>query len=198
MTFPPKPWPVGLAETPEPLVRRVLATNPSAFTYTGTQSYIVGAGDEIAVIDPGPLRDEHIDALIATIGDAKVTAICCTHTHHDHSPAAAPLATVGASFTSVTFTVNCLSNIFPAPSVTRTRTEYVFRPSKLNTPFVRNCPFASAKLPLSSLPAPVTNAYVNAFDVPIVVADRFPTAVPTPAFSATAAADKLIPDGPPA
>lgn len=92
MTFPPKPWPVGVAETPEPLVRRVLATNPSAFSYTGTQSYIVGAGSEVAVIDPGPLHEDHIEALLAAIGDARVAAICCTHTHHDHSPAAAPLA----------------------------------------------------------------------------------------------------------
>lgn len=92
MTFPPKPWPVGVAEMPEPLVRRVLATNPSAFSYTGTQSYIVGAGNDVAVIDPGPLHDDHIEALLAAIGDARVSAICCTHTHHDHSPAAAPLA----------------------------------------------------------------------------------------------------------
>lgn len=92
MNFPSKPWPVGTAEAPEPLVRRVLAANPSAFTFTGTQSYIVGAGDEVAVIDPGPAEDEHLDALIAAIGGARVTAICCTHTHRDHSPAAGPLA----------------------------------------------------------------------------------------------------------
>jgi glyoxylase-like metal-dependent hydrolase (beta-lactamase superfamily II) len=92
MDFPPKPWPVGVAEQTEPLVRRVLATNPSAFSFTGTQSYIVGAGGEVAVIDPGPLDDAHVEALIAAIGSAKVSAICCTHTHHDHSPAAAPLA----------------------------------------------------------------------------------------------------------
>jgi glyoxylase-like metal-dependent hydrolase (beta-lactamase superfamily II) len=92
MQFPPKPWPVDTAERPEPLVRRVLTGNPSAFTYTGTQSYIVGSGEEVAVIDPGPLRDDHIDALIAIVGDARISAIVCTHTHGDHSPAAAPLA----------------------------------------------------------------------------------------------------------
>lgn len=84
--------PYALAEQVDPLVRRVLARNPSPFTYTGTQSYIVGAGDEVAVIDPGPDEPEHLDALIAAIGDAKVMAICCTHTHRDHSPAAAPLS----------------------------------------------------------------------------------------------------------
>ena len=92
MKFPPTPWPVGTAEMPEPLVRRVLAANPSAFTYTGTQTYVIGAGEDVAVIDPGPDEPEHIAALLATIGSATVKAIMCTHTHRDHSPAAAPLA----------------------------------------------------------------------------------------------------------
>jgi glyoxylase-like metal-dependent hydrolase (beta-lactamase superfamily II) len=92
MDFPPKPWPVGEADRAEPLVRRVLAGNPSAFTFTGTQSYVVGAGGDVAVIDPGPLEEDHIAALLAVIGDAEVRAIVCTHTHQDHSPAAAPLA----------------------------------------------------------------------------------------------------------
>jgi glyoxylase-like metal-dependent hydrolase (beta-lactamase superfamily II) len=70
----------------------VLAANPSAFTFTGTQSYVVGTAGDVAVIDPGPLEDDHIAALLAAIGDAKVSAIVCTHTHKDHSPAAAPLA----------------------------------------------------------------------------------------------------------
>jgi glyoxylase-like metal-dependent hydrolase (beta-lactamase superfamily II) len=92
MQFPARPWPTGLAEMPEPLVRRVLAGNPSAFSYTGTQSYIVGAGRDVAVIDPGPDEADHIAALIAIVGDARIVAIICTHTHRDHSPAAAPLA----------------------------------------------------------------------------------------------------------
>jgi glyoxylase-like metal-dependent hydrolase (beta-lactamase superfamily II) len=92
MEFPAKPWPTGQAEQLEPLVRRVLAANPSAFTYTGTESYVVGAGDEVAVIDPGPDEPEHIRALLAAIGEARLIAILCTHTHRDHSPAAAPLS----------------------------------------------------------------------------------------------------------
>ena len=91
MQFPAKPWPTGLAEQLEPLVRRVLAPNPSAFTYTGTETYVVGAGEEVAVIDPGPDEPEHLRALLSAIGGAKLTAILCTHTHRDHSPAAAPL-----------------------------------------------------------------------------------------------------------
>jgi glyoxylase-like metal-dependent hydrolase (beta-lactamase superfamily II) len=92
MNFPARPWPTGTAEQLEPLVRRVLAANPSPFTFTGTQSYLVGAGDRIAVIDPGPDEPDHLDALIAAIGPARVAAIVCTHTHRDHSPAAAPLS----------------------------------------------------------------------------------------------------------
>lgn len=92
MDSPPQPWPTGRVEQLEPLVRRVLAPNPSPFTFTGTETYLVGAGDEIAVIDPGPADAAHLSALLDAIGAARVTAVCCTHTHRDHSPAAAPLA----------------------------------------------------------------------------------------------------------
>lgn len=92
MEIPPKPWPTGLIEQPEPLVRRVLAPNPSPYTYTGTQTYLVGNAGTIAVIDPGPDDARHLAALEAAIGDDKIGAIMCTHTHRDHSPAAKPLA----------------------------------------------------------------------------------------------------------
>ena len=75
----------------EPGIARLLAHNPSAFTYYGTQSYLVGT-NELAVIDPGPDLPEHIDALVQAIGGRPVVAIMCTHTHRDHSPAARPLA----------------------------------------------------------------------------------------------------------
>lgn len=87
----PADLPTGLAETIEPLVRRVLAGNPSPFTYTGTQTYVVGNGPDVAVIDPGPADEDHIAAILATVGEARIAAIMCTHTHRDHSPAAAPL-----------------------------------------------------------------------------------------------------------
>jgi glyoxylase-like metal-dependent hydrolase (beta-lactamase superfamily II) len=85
--------PYAIAESVSPLIRRVLAYNPSPFSYTGTQTYIVGHG-EVAVIDPGPLGDDpqHVEALIRILSGETVTAIVCTHTHRDHSPAAAPLA----------------------------------------------------------------------------------------------------------
>ncbi|MEO0690124.1 MAG: MBL fold metallo-hydrolase [Pseudomonadota bacterium] len=92
--LPPKPWPTGAAEQLEALVARVLAPNPSPYTYTGTQTYVVGEidGPDCAVIDPGPNDPAHIDAIVAAVGGRSVSAIMCTHTHRDHSPAAAPLA----------------------------------------------------------------------------------------------------------
>ncbi|MGH6658326.1 MAG: MBL fold metallo-hydrolase, partial [Sphingomicrobium sp.] len=63
----------------EPGIARVLAHNPSAFTYYGTQTYLVGE-DEVAVIDPGPDLPEHLDALHAGIGGRSLVAILCTHT----------------------------------------------------------------------------------------------------------------------
>nr|WP_277622587.1 MBL fold metallo-hydrolase [Sphingomonas telluris] len=78
-------------ETLEPGIARLLAHNPSAFTYYGTQSYLVGE-TEVAVIDPGPDLPEHIEALVHAIAGRRLVAIMCTHTHRDHSPAAQPLA----------------------------------------------------------------------------------------------------------
>lgn len=75
----------------EPLVLRVLAPNASAYTYTGTQSYLVGATD-LAVIDPGPDDPAHLDALMRAIDGRPVRAIMVTHHHRDHSPATRPLA----------------------------------------------------------------------------------------------------------
>jgi glyoxylase-like metal-dependent hydrolase (beta-lactamase superfamily II) len=83
--------PYAKLEQLEPGIARVLAHNPSAFTYHGTQSYLLGER-EVAVVDPGPNLPEHLDALSDAIGDRKVVAIMCTHTHRDHSPAARPLA----------------------------------------------------------------------------------------------------------
>ena len=75
----------------EPRIARLLAHNPSAFTYYGTQTYLLGER-ELAVIDPGPALGEHVEAILATVDGRTVVAICCTHTHRDHSPAARPLA----------------------------------------------------------------------------------------------------------
>ena len=90
--MPPQPWPTGEIERLEPLVRRVLAPNGSPFTYTGTQTYLVGDLAGLVVIDPGPADADHLAVLLRASAGAPVLAIVCTHTHRDHSPAAAPLA----------------------------------------------------------------------------------------------------------
>jgi glyoxylase-like metal-dependent hydrolase (beta-lactamase superfamily II) len=83
--------PYAKLEQLEPGIGRLLAHNPSAFTYFGTQTYLIGER-ELAIVDPGPDLPEHIQAIEAAIGGRPVAAIMCTHTHRDHSPAATPLA----------------------------------------------------------------------------------------------------------
>jgi len=79
----------GAVAEASPMIRRVVAENPTPFTFHGTGTYIVGRG-EVAVIDPGPLLDAHLDALLAAVEGERVTHILITHTHIDHSPAAEP------------------------------------------------------------------------------------------------------------
>ncbi|ETI65581.1 beta-lactamase [Sphingobium sp. C100] len=89
--FDPADLPTGILMPLSPLVNRVLAPNSSPFTYTGTQTYMVGV-EAVAIIDPGPDDAAHLAALRAAIAGRPVAAILCTHTHRDHSPAARPLA----------------------------------------------------------------------------------------------------------
>jgi glyoxylase-like metal-dependent hydrolase (beta-lactamase superfamily II) len=70
-------------------VRRVTAPNPGVMTGPGTNTYLLGS-DEVAVLDPGPLIDSHVDAILAA-GEGRIRWIVATHTHPDHSPAWAPL-----------------------------------------------------------------------------------------------------------
>jgi len=89
-------FPTGKPIQLEPLVVRILAPNPSPYTYSGTQTHLVG-NTELAVIDPGPDDPAHLDALLATVAGRPVRAILVTHTHRDHSPASRPLkAATGA------------------------------------------------------------------------------------------------------
>jgi glyoxylase-like metal-dependent hydrolase (beta-lactamase superfamily II) len=79
------------AEQVSPLVRRVVARNPSLFTFHGTNTYLVGRG-RVAVIDPGPLLKEHQAALRRALGGEAVSHILVTHRHLDHCESAAALA----------------------------------------------------------------------------------------------------------
>ncbi len=73
-----------------PLVRRIIAPNPSPFTFSGTCSYIVGEG-AVAIVDPGPGDPMHVRALLAAVEGERVETILVTHTHRDHSVSAGAL-----------------------------------------------------------------------------------------------------------
>ena len=85
----------GRVDQVSPLIRRVIAENPGAFTFTGTGTYIVGRdapGARVAVIDPGPLDDAHLAALLDAVKGQSVSHVLVTHTHRDHAPLARPFA----------------------------------------------------------------------------------------------------------
>jgi len=73
-------------------VIRLVADNPGPFTFTGTGVFVIGAGDEVAVIDPGPDRPAHRAALWKALKGKRVVAVLLTHHHLDHTPLAGPLA----------------------------------------------------------------------------------------------------------
>ncbi len=81
----------GACDRLSPLIRRVVANNPGPFTFKGTGTYIIGNGN-VAVIDPGPDMDDHLEAILAAVEGETVTHIFVTHNHADHSPLARPLA----------------------------------------------------------------------------------------------------------
>jgi glyoxylase-like metal-dependent hydrolase (beta-lactamase superfamily II) len=89
-TAPAAPIAVGEPVRLSTRVVRLTAPNPGMMTGPGTNTYLVGAAD-LAVIDPGPDDDAHLDAVVAA-GDGRVRAILVTHTHPDHWPAATRLA----------------------------------------------------------------------------------------------------------
>lgn len=85
----------GRIDQVSPLIRRVIANNPGPFTFTGTGTYIVGRdapGAAVAVIDPGPLDEAHLAALLDAVRGQTVSHVLVTHTHRDHAPLARPFA----------------------------------------------------------------------------------------------------------
>ena len=82
--------PHGEVRTLSTRVRRIVAPNPGPMTGPGTNTYVVGESD-LVLVDPGPAVPSHIDAILTCVGD-RLRYIACTHTHPDHSPAAAVVA----------------------------------------------------------------------------------------------------------
>lgn len=82
----------------EPGLRCILAPNPSPMTHWGTNTFLVGTGSEICVVDPGPDDSGHLEAILSAGRGARIAQIVVTHSHRDHSPLAARLAArTGAS-----------------------------------------------------------------------------------------------------
>ncbi|MDK3018387.1 MBL fold metallo-hydrolase [Pseudodonghicola flavimaris] len=82
----------GVPETLSDGLRRLVAPNPSPMTYRGTNTYLVGTR-ELAVIDPGPMSEPHLEAILAALEPGQsISHIVVTHSHSDHSPLARPLA----------------------------------------------------------------------------------------------------------
>jgi glyoxylase-like metal-dependent hydrolase (beta-lactamase superfamily II) len=81
----------GAVEHIAPGVRRVLCDNPSAFTFRGTNTYLIGGGQGVAVLDPGPAEPLHLAAILRATAGERITHILVSHTHRDHSPGAQAL-----------------------------------------------------------------------------------------------------------
>ena len=85
----------GRRDQLSPLIQRVICENPGPFTFTGTGTYIVGRQEDdagVAVIDPGPTDEAHLQSLLNAVEGRTVSHVLVTHTHRDHSPLARPFA----------------------------------------------------------------------------------------------------------
>jgi glyoxylase-like metal-dependent hydrolase (beta-lactamase superfamily II) len=83
--------PPGVVDQVAPGVHRILCANAGAFTFRGTNTYVIGRGN-VAVLDPGPADAAHLAAILRAVNGERVTKILVSHTHRDHSPGAAALA----------------------------------------------------------------------------------------------------------
>lgn len=73
------------------MIRKILAPNPSLYTGQGTNTYVISDGEEVVIVDPGPVIASHELEIIASIEGQNPVAVIATHTHPDHAPMANPL-----------------------------------------------------------------------------------------------------------
>lgn len=76
------------------MIERLLAPNPGLYTGPGTNTYLLAGGDQVLILDPGPIIDAHTAAIISAVGDRTPVGVVVTHTHPDHAPLANPLARI--------------------------------------------------------------------------------------------------------
>lgn len=92
------PLPPGEVEQVAPGIRRILCGNPGPFTYRGTNTWLIGGGSSVAVLDPGPVDEAHLAAILGATRGERISHILVSHTHRDHSPGVAALqAATGAA-----------------------------------------------------------------------------------------------------
>src|SRR5438132_471053 len=71
-------------ELVDPAFAVITAPNPGPFTLSGTNTYLIGAGAEVAIIDPGPDDAGHVTHLLEQASGRRVALILLTHDHSDH------------------------------------------------------------------------------------------------------------------
>ena len=74
------------------MIERILAPNPGLYTGPGTNTYLLAEGDDLLILDPGPIIDVHEAEILASVGDRTAVGVVVTHTHPDHAPLANRLA----------------------------------------------------------------------------------------------------------
>ncbi len=75
---------IGVPVEIAPGIARLTAPNASAYTFTGTNAFIIGT-DSVFLVDVGPDDPDHLEALAKAVDGRKVEAVLLTHTHKDHS-----------------------------------------------------------------------------------------------------------------
>ena len=92
------PLPPGEVEQVAPGIRRILCGTPGPFTWRGTNTWLIGGGSSVAVLDPGPVDEAHLAAILNATRGERISHILVSHTHRDHSPGVAALqAATGAA-----------------------------------------------------------------------------------------------------
>ncbi len=104
----------GVATPLSPLVRRFVARNPGPLTFKGTNVYVLGRG-EVAIVDPGPDCEAHVDDLLKALPRERITRILLTHTHKDHCGALSRLCALTGAKTYAFYAPDAIRGAFQPP-----------------------------------------------------------------------------------
>ncbi|MCF6198932.1 MAG: MBL fold metallo-hydrolase [Hyphomicrobiaceae bacterium] len=104
----------GIATALSPIVRRFVADNPGPLTFKGTNVYVLGYGD-VAIVDPGPDCEKHVQSLLKALSGERITRIFLTHTHKDHCGALPRLRALTGATTYAFSAPNAIRGAFHPP-----------------------------------------------------------------------------------